>query len=596
MFSYLKTCTSIRNATFYILGFLSVVSVIPFTPAVIGPFSVVDDIDYILANPWIKEFSISNIGYIFSHTYFHNYAPLHLLNYMFDFMLWGENAVCFRIENLVWHVLSVWMVFFLFMRLLGRVDLAVFGTLFFAIHPANVETVVWISERKSILSQFFGLASFYLYLDKEKGKKFYWGSILAFFISILSKPAMVVLPLLLLSYQWFFEENRNIKKLLSDKIPFFCLLVFSAITTLFAQDFGTPKSDVRGSGTIPTILNEAVVWIRYLSLSFWPVNLSAEYTVTRWNVSIVSICAAIFLLFIFYMVVRNPQNKISHAPLRFGIIWFFTALLPISNFFPLPNALNSRYFYLPLVGLALAAAYLIGPISDRNKQMARLFCAMALICFSAITLLNAYTWRNSIATWQAATRISPCNPPSYNFLGLAYDIDGQTGKRIEYWGIAEAIRRGLPTDRVSVARLLADSMDADDALYLINKMLAAHPDDPHLTASLGLVAIRKNRYDDAEKYFTKAIEAGSKEGLPYMGMGFIASERGDNVTAIMWLQKAVTIDPDMADAHIKLANLIIQTDPEKALFHFKRALELKPDHPGKENIEALINRLSGKYK
>ena len=108
---------------------LAVLTAIPFLPPVFAPFSVVDDIQYIERNPYIKSLSGANIKAIFTKPYHHNYLPLHILNYAVDYSLWGERPGGYRIESILWHILCVFLVFFILRRLFDRDDVAVFGAL-----------------------------------------------------------------------------------------------------------------------------------------------------------------------------------------------------------------------------------------------------------------------------------------------------------------------------------------------------------------------------------------------------------------------------------------------------------------------------------
>lgn len=578
-----------RFFVYFLLVFL--LSAVSYLPAIKSPFSVVDDIQYIEQNKWIKEISWENIRHIFSRPYHHNYLPVHLLNYMIDYSLWGENPSLFRAENILWHVLSGCVFFLILKKIFDREIIAIIGTLFFVAHPACVESVAWISERKNVLSQFFGLLSFWFYITRADGRLRYLASVFFCLIAVFAKTSMLILPVVMIVYQWIFESVRNLKKLFVDKIPFILFAVGGGLTAMWAQDVITEMSEVRGGGFLPTVLNVSVVWVRYLRMAFFPLNLSAGYKVVKWGVSLVSISALLFLLLLLVLAVRLAFSEGAGKYFSFGTIWFFVALFPVSNIFPLPVVLKDRYLYLPLIGLAIAFCGLMSFILRQRKISSVPLCVLAILCFVVLTARNAYEWRTPISTWRKAVRVAPNSAETNNVLGTAYQFAYQPEKMIEHKGIALALARSLPHDRVSVARMYLADGKFKEAMVLGLKMKKALPNNPELLTTLGISAYNLGELAKARYFLSSALAFHSHDPLTYLGLALVSDAEGKTNEAIKFLNKSLILSPNMVDAHLKLAILLQPTAPAEALEHFKKVITLAPHHPDRDRIEEVIRQL-----
>ena len=119
-------------------------------------FIKLDDNIYVTDNFRIKSgISLEGIRWAFSTTYAQFWHPLTWLSLMFDYQLFGLNAGGYHMTNLILHILSTLLLFWLFNRMTGALWKSAFVAALFALHPLHVESVAWISERKDVLSAFF---------------------------------------------------------------------------------------------------------------------------------------------------------------------------------------------------------------------------------------------------------------------------------------------------------------------------------------------------------------------------------------------------------------------------------------------------------
>jgi len=146
------------------------VTLVVFLPSLFGEFLAFDDELLILDNPTVHGLSFSNIAEAFTTYDPELYIPLTLLTHQIEWSLVQDSPFLYHVTNLLLHLLSVSIVFFIVCTLLTK-RIAMICALIFAIHPLQVESVAWVSGRKDLLSSVFFLASIWSYTEwKEMGK------------------------------------------------------------------------------------------------------------------------------------------------------------------------------------------------------------------------------------------------------------------------------------------------------------------------------------------------------------------------------------------------------------------------------------------
>ncbi len=166
-----------------------------FFPSLFNGFTNWDDPAYVTKNSFIRGFGLENWkAFFFS---FHNghYHPLTWISLAIDYAIGGSSPLVYHLSNLLLHLLNVSLLFALIMLLTEDLIIAIIVSLLFAIHPLQVESLAWISERKTLLFAFFYLASLFYYIKHIKfGKsKYYYFALALFFLSVLAKTQAIVL-------------------------------------------------------------------------------------------------------------------------------------------------------------------------------------------------------------------------------------------------------------------------------------------------------------------------------------------------------------------------------------------------------------------
>ena len=128
-------------------------------------FTNFDDQVYVTENSHIQSgITLASFRWAFSTKYFELWHPLVWLSFMFDYQFYGLNAGGYHLINLILHIMSTLLLFWLFNRMTGAIWKSAFVAAFFALHPLHVESVAWIAERKDVLSAFFWMLTLCLYV------------------------------------------------------------------------------------------------------------------------------------------------------------------------------------------------------------------------------------------------------------------------------------------------------------------------------------------------------------------------------------------------------------------------------------------------
>ena len=264
-----KQKTSLMPWLLTALGFTAIC----LFPMLQNEFTNWDDQYYVVNNRLLKG---PDWNGIFTEPVVSNYHPLTILSLTLNYHISGLEPFSYLLFNYLLHLLNTVLVFYFILRITERkIEVAFLTALIFGIHPLHVESVAWIAERKDVLYTTFFLLSllqYWRFLTTEK-KSHFWFSLLFFILSLLSKPAATVLPLLLILLDYWKGRKINIKSLL-EKTPFFLAALAMGILTYSIQS----KGDIAGFELYPLCVSPffgCYTLMTYAIRFFIPYPLSA---------------------------------------------------------------------------------------------------------------------------------------------------------------------------------------------------------------------------------------------------------------------------------------------------------------------------------
>ena len=475
-----------------------------------------DDNHYILENADVQGFGWDRVQAVFTKYYVGNYAPVQMLSYMLDYWLWGFHASGYHFVNLAIHAVNGLLVYRLFAVLTNDRLAAFCGAAIFLLHPVQVETVAWISQRKNLLALFFFLLAWDCYRSycaekKNAAQAYYVASLLFLMLALLSKSVAVIFPVAILLFDLCYgRDGGNAgKRQFLDKIPFLVVAVIAAALAVHSQapdnvdGSGGGRTGYHGGSPFATLLTMLPVLCSYFRLILLPTNLSALYDpVIRQTPDIAVIAAMLFLAVTAYLIFRLYQYKKSMA---FWPAFFFLALLPVLQIVPLVTLINDRYLYFPIIGIAGLAACAMSLTSAR-RLMAGCFILLLLPAMSFLTVKRLHFWRNGVALWSDTVQKSPKVALAWEALGEALHYNQRPDRMAAEKAYLRvlALNPDIEISRYNLALLYLDMNELPKAEAVLNELLRRKPDHVMGLSAFGDLAIKRYDYVAAERYYRKA--------------------------------------------------------------------------------------------
>jgi tetratricopeptide (TPR) repeat protein len=465
---------------------------VAFTFAAVRNFSFLnyDDNIYITGNPMVTSgLTWNSFRWAFAQSsHAAHWHPLSWLSHMLDCQLFGLDPRYPHLENALFHLLNVGLVFSLIRLATGRVSAAFFVAAIFGLHPMRMESVAWVSERKDVLSLFLGLSSLLLYVGyaQRSGRWRYAGALALFSLSLLAKPTLVTLPLLLLLIDyWPLQRSDGFFARLVEKAPFFLVSTAICIVALWAQHEGGGLRSFSEVTLAARLDNAAVGYLAYLGKLFWPTGFAVFYPMVDYPPG-VGAGAVFALAFLTVMAFRARRQE---PALFVGWGWFLISLLPMIGLLQIGGqAFADRWTYFPHIGLLLAVAFLVdGRVRSPAARLWLAPCATALIvaCL-ALTYFHLPQWKDSVALFSHTLEVSPNNFIAHTNLGSELDHQGRLAAAAEHYEAAVRLNPTYPEALNNLGTLRARMGRVTEAAALFRRALDIRGDFTDARYNLGL--------------------------------------------------------------------------------------------------------------
>ena len=494
-----------------------ILTLIAFIPVFKAEFVSWDDPDYVTQNQSIR--SLGNFKEIVTSPVQGNFHPITMLSLAVNYASSGKNAGSYHVMNLLFHLMNIVLVFFFVFRLSGKKPWIDFITaLIFGLHPLHVESVAWVSERKDVLYSFFFLGGLLSYLNfLEKGKYSRLLIVLVFFLlSLLSKPAAVIFPLVLIALDYYYGR-LNLKSLL-EKIPFFLLSLLFGILTVQAQ---SKTGAVAGAGLFPGYFRFFFGFygiMMYIIKTLLPINLCTFYPFPAVNNALPNeyyISVAFGAALVTGLIFSLRKQKL----IAFSILFFLINLLLVLQFMPVGSAIIAdRYTYLPLIGIFIIPAFFFQNRVDKNKGKVpsggfALLAAISIILL-VMTYSQAATWKNSATLWDKAISVSPSSK-AYTNRGLVYKLNGNNEKAVEMYSQAIKMNKVEKDALVNRGNIYFNTQKYDLAISDYNACLSIDSTDQLALENRGASYGLQGKYDLALRDMDAALRHQPKSANGY---------------------------------------------------------------------------------
>jgi protein O-mannosyl-transferase len=528
-----------------------------------------------------------------------DYWPLSSTTLWIEWRLWGNYPTGYHVTNLLLHIaesLLIWMI----LRKLS-VPGAFFGAIIFAVHPVNVESVAWIAQRKNMMAMLFFLLSIFWYLKflaraprltdgwcpvaakqilstahrplttdhtppptsssfilhPSSFYLWYWLSLAAFTLAMLSKGSTAMLPILFMGIAWWlgrltFRESLRIG-------PFFLIAGLFTWVNMWFQTHGI-NVVVRDVDFTQRLTGAGgVVWF-YLYKALVPLGLAFVYP--QWNIqagkllwwlpllAVIAITAALFLA---SLVEPRLRGLSWTRPVLFAWVFFCASLVPVLGFtdvgFMKYSLVADHYQHIAIIGVVVLVAAAWGAWHARLQGKMRQ--AGMVVAIGAVCLLAFLTWRqselynNAIDLYQDTLRKNPGCWMAHNNLGLAMHNKGRAQEAIEHY----------------------------------EQTLLLNPDYPEALNNLGNTYLDLlNRPQDAIPYYKKALSLRPYYIKAFYNLGNAYKALGQYDLAMEHYRQVVKWNPIFPEAHNNMGVILVKTGrPGEAIEHFQEVVRYKPN-------------------
>jgi Tfp pilus assembly protein PilF len=542
-----------------------------------------DDNAYVLNNTTIH--SLFNFKQFFTVPVQGNYHPLTMFSLALNYAISGIQPWSYHALNLLLHLLNTYLVFKFALRLSRESVLIAFATaLLFGIHPMHVESVAWVAERKDVLYGFFfllGLISYLKYVDSQD-RKAYLLSLLWFVLSLASKPAAVIFPVVLFLLDTWRGRQINARSLL-EKLPFLALSAFVGYLTLQGQTSAnaTDTNEVFALGT--RVLFFFYGFGLYLLKCIVPIDLVAFYPFPSTQESLPIVYLVSPLLFAAVAWLCWVSRK-KYPVVSFGFGFYLVNLLLVLQLLIVGHAVVAeRYTYIPYIGLFFILGWFLnGWFKNKTSNGLAVVTGLGVLimfaCYRQVgvwkysgTLWNnavkknpsyiAYCLRGNVffekgqdkmalADYQSALNLKPDYVPCYDNRGSLYGRMGKIDLALADFNKALQLQPDYKLALLNRANAYMTAKQFDNAIHDYQEYLKRDPDNADAYNSIGICYQSMNKFEESLQPLNEAIRISPSSGLFYLNRSYAWNALGKMEEAKKDAQSArqggAQIPPDYA--------------------------------------------------
>ncbi len=500
-----------------------------YLPAHNHPFATLDDHLYVTQNQHVQAGLTPNtIVWAFTRRHAYNWHPLTWLVLALSYQVFGLNPAPYHDVNLALHAINAVLLFWVLKQATGFTGRSFMVAALFALHPLNVEPVVWVAEIKTMLSTLFfllALGAYRWYALQPRPSRYLVVAAL-FALGLMAKPQVIMLPFLLLLWDYWplgrmFDADepsssrplypaRTFSALVWEKVPLLFLSLMSAALTMYAQGVARPEN---WSFTFSMRLGNAILsYARYVGKAFWPSALAPEYPhpegfIWGWP----TLASLAFLVVVSGLVFAARRYRY----LVVGWLWFLISLVPMIGLIQVGRqSMADRYAYDSFLGLFIMVCW---GVSDWAALRHIPTPALAGLGLAALLALTVVTYRQ-IGYWQ---------------------------DNLLLWSHADQVVEGHWLARENIGELLWLRGQEQEALTQFARAIAIYPHAPISNLRLALYNQRQGKLQEAIAYYQTALiqtydDENRKKIMINIGVAY--RDLGNMPKAMEWFDKAKRLE------------------------------------------------------
>jgi tetratricopeptide (TPR) repeat protein len=532
------------------------------------------------------------------------YPVLHTLFWL-EYKLWDGAVLPYHLVTIFCHALLALLVLLILRRL--SIPGAWLAAFVFALHPVHVESVAWFSEIKNTLSGVFAAAATLAYLkfDKDRHRSAYVVALLLFTVALLTKTAVVALPVVLLILFWWKRRSLSWQRDVLPLLPFFALGLAAGIVTIWVeQRFCAEHGEIFDFSFIDRCLIAGRLFWFYLGKIFWPTDLSLLYA--PWTIDSRQAWQYLFPIGALALVIGLwLERRKSRAPVAASLC-FVALLFPVLGFFNLSFFMSSpvgmrhsaifradHFQYLadiPIITFVCAAAARLWVRTRRATRSALSVSGIGVLgLFAFSSWAQSHNYRDTETCFRAVLATNPQSATAHNNLANALHERGALDEAILHYRRALELDPNYEFGPYNLGAMLVQKGDVASAIPLLEEALKKDPNKAKAYYSLGTALTQTGRADEATAAYERALQIEPDFLDAHTNLANLLLERGDNAGAMLHYRKALELDPNSPMTHYNLAVGFARSGRNtEAIAELQTVLRIQPDYP---DARELLNDL-----
>jgi protein O-mannosyl-transferase len=512
---------------------LLAVSLIVYGTGFTGEF-VVDDNFILKDNPYLAG---NDLARFFSHGFWEStvsqgseaamYRPFALVFFWFAHKLWGTSPTGYHIALTLIHLANTCLVYAVARKLLSASAIAAtLGAAVFALHPARVESVAWISGAPDPLALFFLLAALLAHhaYSGDPGKwRYLMMAAASFQLALWSKEAALAFPLIVVAHDLLFRKKIN--------WPSAILYVALAAGYLICRSLALSGSGLLSNHNPAQFTRALDLTAGYAEWLVFPRQVPFYLQPPQHALATLISGCALLLILLFIPAAWRFSGEAARKPLAFSLVWAIGfSWIAVLMMFYLEGYISARFLYVPSAGMAFFVAACYDGLIARHAKLKKpvlVLLSVAIAAYGVVTLREISFWHDDVTAYRRVTQASPGG--TVGFINLGYILIDKG----DFAGAEENFQSALRNARIP--RVKAEALVA-----------------------LGTASAMKNELMKSENYFVEATRTAPENYLAWAGLGNIAFMEGRAVDAISCYEKSLSINPKNYEATMNLANAYVQ--------------------------------------
>ncbi|HVA96446.1 MAG TPA: hypothetical protein VND99_02215 [Candidatus Acidoferrales bacterium] len=526
-----------------------------------------DDFPQYINNP--NTHSLTQIPQILADRNETYYRPFPTIVFAAIYMLVGATAFWYHLLQVLLHIANTILIFFLFKKYLPKA-LSLFLSLFFLIHPMQVESVAYISSLQTVLSLFFGLVAFFVIESKRFVFQVkYFLVFVLLLLSVLSKETGWLFFVLVPSFMVLKKSNYH----RNDYLSFVAVCLLIAViysSTFLTKQMSSPSLiapvPMMHASFLVRLLTLPKIILYYLYTFIFPKDLGVSQ---QWLVAGLNVSSFIYPLIIdgiFFMsivaagIYVRSKNRKLFGQFLFFTVWFVLSFTITWQIIPLDMTVADRWFYFPMIGLLGMIGVLVSlsnKFFDKHRVLIIGLVLVLLTAYSVRTMLRIRDWKDGITLFNHDKTVSYQSYELFNQLGYNYLLEQQYDEAKPYLDTSLQLAPNSWETWGNVGVYYEGKGEIDKAAGVFGKAIQVNPDYYNAYINLTRLYYYYDKFLDEEKFLaTKALVKYPKDPYFWSVKAVVDYRNSHKKLGMTEVQKAFDLSHDAL--YLRLLTLMQQ--------------------------------------